>query len=345
MKWIIGILVAAIVAACFGKFLLHSPLLTFLTSAVALILLSKILGEATEQLCHHISQNSAGFINVTLSNLAEIIIIFVAVKADRIDLVQAGIIGSMIGNLLLILGMAVVFGTQRNGDMRFFPGTATLYGNLFFLVGATLALPTLFSAVIPTAREGSFTNVLAIMLAGAYVYFSVTSQKDSRIKHVKLQAAQLPHQWKALVTVIALVVSAVLCYIMSHFMVEEVEHISNGAGVSSLFIGYIVLPLLGNIAEHFVAVTAARKNMVDLSLAIALGSAAQVSMVVVPFAVLFGWLTNHPVTLQFPGYALVLLGLSLGAVKQVLSDCVLKKQEGMMLLALYSAFVICFFFT
>src|SRR3989344_1129082 len=171
-------------AAFIGRYLIGRPFVTFCASALALIILSKLMGDATEQLTEHIGQGLAGFFNVTLSNLAELIIIFVAVRSNMIELVQAGIVGSMIGNLLLVMGLSIYVGCRKNGSLSFNPQLGTLLINQLFLVSVTLLLPTLFADRIPANRQGTFSYLLAAMLVGAYIYYYCLSLSDKRFEKV-----------------------------------------------------------------------------------------------------------------------------------------------------------------
>ena len=285
---------AAMAAAFIGRYLIGRPFVTFCASALALIILSKLMGDATEQLTEHIGQGLAGFFNVTLSNLAELIIIFVAVRSNMIELVQAGIVGSMIGNLLLVMGLSIYVGCRKNGSLSFNPQLGTLLINQLFLVSVTLLLPTLFADRIPANRQGTFSYLLAAMLV--------------------------------------------------ELLVGEVEHVARVLELSPAFIGFIIVPLLGNIAEHMVGVVAAYKKMTELSLTMSVGSASQVGMVVAPCAVLFGYLTGNPITLNFTGLPIQLLVISIVGAIVVLRDSEWHKSEGVMMIALYAVIVIAFMF-
>jgi len=346
MKWLIGILAVAMLGAFGSHYFLHVPMITFLASAISLVILSKILGDATEQMSSHVGERIAGFLNVTLSNLAELIIIFVAVSANKITLVQAGIVGSIVGNLLLVMGCSIYFGCLKQGNLKLNSHTATLYINQLFLVGATLFLPTMFGSSIPEARHVPMSYIFACMLAGAYLYYNFLVVSDTRLKKVEQQAHEiLEYDWSIKFSVAVLCATATGAFFMSEFLVDEVDHVAESFGFTNAFVGFIILPLLGNVAEHAVAIFAARKGMAELSLSIAVGSASQVGMIVAPCAVLFGALTGNAVTLDFSGLPLHLLIVSFIAAFIVLRDNEWNKSEGVMLIAFYIAVVIGFSFT
>lgn len=344
MPWSVVVLASAMAIAVVSHFLVHVSIVIFLSSAVALILLSKFLGDATEELSHHIGERLAGLCNVSLSNLAELIIIFVAVKSNLIDLVQAGIVGSVIGNILFVMGLSIYLGCRKNGTLEFNHDTAMLFVNQLFLVGATLMLPTLFNDYIPNARQQGLSWVLALMLVVAYLYFYRLSLVDKRFRVIAAQEVELHRRRSRRWALTVLLACGVGAFFMSEFLVDEVEVVAHDFHLSTMFIGFIILPLLGNIAEHIVAVVAARKRKVELSLAISLGSAAQVAMIVAPAAVLFGFLLGNPVTLHFPNLPLAALSVSFLMTFVVLHDNKWNVNEGVMMLAFYAALVVCFAF-
>ena len=324
---------------------INFSLATFIFAALALVILSKILGDATEQLSLHVGEGVAGLVNVTLSNLAELIIIFVAIRSNLIELVQGGIVGSIVGNLLLVLGCSIYFGCKKHGRMVFNEQTRTLFVNQFFLVAVTLLLPTLFGARIPQERQQIFNDLLACVLAAMYFYFYRLSLKDARFHRVDEQAHSVEFKWEKTRTLSSLLGAATGAFFMSEFLIGEVKTIAEMLDVSQLFIGFILLPILGNIAEHAVAIVAARKGMTELSLAVAVGSASQVGMVVAPAAVFFGTILDNPVTLNFASLPYGLLIISFIGTYLVLRDGELHQNEGVMLLALYLMMVIAFAFS
>lgn len=345
MKCIAGIVCAAIVSAFLSHYVLNLPTLTFIASSLALVGLSKVLGDATENLSHHLGQNIAGFLNVTLSNIAEIIIIFVAVKANELELVTGGIVGSIIGNLLLVMGCSILAGCLKNGTLKFEKHTAKIFIRQFFLVTVALLLPTMFRDHIPESRHSLFSNILAIMLSGSYIYLYLHSLKSSSFKKINEQEQKLEHSWGKGFAVFVLALSGAGAFFMSELLVSEVEHVAGSLGLSKLFIGFIILPFLSNIAEHFIAIIAAWKNMTELSLAISVGSASQVGMVVAPTAVFFGMLTGNTFNLDFSSLPLGLLGISFLGSYLVLSDNEWEFSEGVLLILLYIIIAIAFGFS
>lgn len=346
MKKIIAVIAASMATAYASHYLFHLPVLTFFASAAALIFLSKVLGDATEHLSDHLGGQLAGLINVTLSNLAELIIIYVAVSKNMIDLVQAGIAGSIMGNLLLVMGVSIYFGCRKNGLLQYNQAMAWLQLKMLFLVCATLFLPTLFNDHISEIGQVDLSYILALMLPCAYIYFYRLSMTDKRFKEVREQSEKkMGEDWSTGFSFFVITLAAVGAFLMSELLVGEVESVAPSLGLSTGFVGFILIPILGNIAEHFVAVVAARKGMTELSLSIAVGSASQVGMVVAPAAVLFGVISGNPVTLHFAGLPLGAVIATFFATLLVLHDDKWEISEGVMLLALYFAIMVCFLFT
>lgn len=344
-KWFAGTAVFGVLAVI--SHLFDFSVCTFALSAITLIGLSKILGDATKQLSLYVGQHTAGFVNVTLSNLAELIIIFVAVKSNMIGLVRGGIVGSIIGNLLLVMGASIYLGCRKHRTLRFNTYTANLFINQFFMVVVALFLPTVFKEYIPEENRQLLTNILAVMLAGAYIYHCVISATDKRFEPIEEQAKvhDMEQKMSLIYSLTVLILSAVGAFFMSEFLVDEVNVVALHLSISPALIGFIVLPFLGNIVEHIVAVFAAMDKMAELSLAIAVGSASQVGMIVAPSAVLFGFFTGNLVTFDFGMLPLDLLAITFIGAFLVLRDGEWSTNEGVMLLQLYFAIVLLFIFT
>lgn len=343
--WLYAAIAAVMAVAAASHFWWQITMVTFFSSALALIGLSKLLGEATEQLVRYFGQNVAGLMNVTLSNLAEVIIIWVAIRENHLELVQAGIVGSIFGNLMLVMGSSIWIGCHKHGTMTFHEDVATLYINQLGVVAITLMLPSIFNGYIPAAKGPSVSIILAAVLVLVYLYYYRLAQKDKRFAKIDEHFEKLNHRWSKTHALLILILTAIGAFGMSELLVGEVSAVSRQLGLSAMFIGFVMLPLLGNIAEHFVALIAARREMTELSLAISVGSAAQVGMVVAPIAVLFGLINGTPFMLDFSGLPLKILMISLVMAFIVLRDNKWNINEGVMLVALYVVTVATFAFT
>lgn len=346
MKKILSILLAiSMVIALFSNYLLAYPLGTFISSACSLVILAKFMGDATEHLAFHVGERFAGLVNVSLGNLAEIIIIFTAVRSGMVDLVKAGIVGSVVGNVLLVMGLSIIIGCRKNHVIKLNASTVTLYINQLFLVGAILILPSIFSEDTPNNYKLIQSYWLAAVLAGAYIFYSVVFSQDERMKSVHAQAhKKIFNGWTLKNSIITLVATSVAAFFMSELLIGDVEVLVEDYKLSNAMLGFMLIPLLGNVAEHFVAVTAAWKGLGELSLSVAVGSASQVGMVVAPAAVLFGAIYGTPLTLDFSGLPFQLLLISLVATFIVLRDNQWRTSEGIMLIVCYLAIMLCFSF-
>ncbi len=345
---LVALSVLFVAVAILSHYVFDSSLVTFICSASALILLSKFMGEATEHLAHHVGESYAGLVNVSLGNLAELIIIFTAVRSGMIELVKAGIVGSVVGNTLLVMGISVIVACRKGVVVKLKPETVALYINQLFLVGAILILPSVFSEHTPVDKRPMQSYLLAAMLSGAYVLYSIIFHRDERMKLVHNQASEAVKKtyngWSGRRSIIILLVTSAVTFFVSDLLINEVEPIAHHFNLSNAMLGFMLLPLLGNVAEHFVAVTAAWKGLAELSLSVAVGSASQVGMIVAPAAVLFGAIYGVEVTLDFSGLPFQLLLITLVAAYIVLRDNQWRRSEGIMLLVCYLAIMLCFTF-
>jgi Ca2+:H+ antiporter len=338
------ILFVCMATSYLSKTILQISLLTFATSGLSLAIFSRYSGMATEELVKYLGQRLAGLVNVTLSNLPELIIIFVAILHNKTELVQGGIIGSMIGNLLLVLGFSIVVGCKRNGTMRLDKGTVSFFLVEIVIVGVVYFCFSVASGMMLPEKRQTCNLILAILFVVGYFGFMIFLPPKERLQAVNEQAEKLDHRWPWQTAVAVLTGSVVGTLGMSHLMIGEVEAVSKTLGWSQQFMGMVVVPFMGNIAEHSVAVTAAYKKLTDLSMAISLGSATQVGMVVAPVAVLFGLLTGKPVMLYFPLFAGVFLVGAVVCVVIVLRDNLWSLREGYMLLFIMSAITTLLYF-
>ncbi|MFA6588577.1 MAG: hypothetical protein WCT08_05960 [Patescibacteria group bacterium] len=344
MAWIFWVVIITLITSAIGRFFLNSSEVNFISSAISLIFISKLLGEATQHLARYLGQKKAGLLNVTLSNLPEIIIIYAAIRANQIELVQGGIVGSIIGNLLLVLGFSIILGCKKNGTMKFQASTGTYFITQLMVVGVTLLLPSLFANRIPVGNQQIFSNLLSYVLIVVYLCYFLFFLDKERMGVVNEQAEKMDGTWSKKASLATLIIMTAAAYWQSENLVMEVEAVSQSLNISKAMIGFIILPVLGNIAEHVSAIMSARKGLIELSLAISVGSASQVGMIVAPLAVILGTLTGNPITLNFAGLPFGLLAISLVATYIVLRDNKWNMIEGIMLIVLYFNMTLAFFF-
>lgn len=351
-RWLLASVIMAMLTAIIANALDWPIYLSFGAPALCLIGLSVILGKATTQLSNYVGPRTAGLVEVSLSNLAELIIIFNALNAGMLDLVLAGIMGSMLGNLLLIQGLSSFVACKRRakidqekiGTLPYSPAVSTLYVTQLFVATILLSLPTICRRFIPDEREMAFSNILAVMLVLSYVFYYWLSFHDARFKEVAKQARALDHEWSKKKTIMVILAAGLSTFAMSKILVGQVEAVSLSLDLSPFFLGFVLLPILGNLSEQSVAVVAAYQQKAELSLSISLGSASQVSLVIAPAAVLFSNLTGNPLTLQFSVIALIFLFASFTAVAQTMKDHRYNPEGGPMLITCYVAFCVGLYF-
>jgi len=323
------------------------PSLIFVASAIGVIPLAGLIGEGTEALAAHTGPRLGGLLNATLGNAAELIIAIFALRRGLIDLVRASITGSILGNLLLVLGAALLLGGLKNGVQKFDRRHAGLDATLLILSVIALGIPSLFNFAI----EPNFASVeglsvgasIAILLIyGLVILHSLTSRTHEGDPIAR--EAHPPSGWSVRRAVGVLVVSVAFIALLSEFLVGSVEGVTRSLGLSEFFLGIILIPIVGNVAEHLVAVQVALKNKMDLSLSIAIGSSLQVALFVAPILVFVSLLFGHPLALEFNGFELAAVGAAALITAFVSLDGESNWLEGAMLLAVYAILALAFFF-
>ena len=347
MKWINLLLIFAPIAIL-GELLHWSPNLLFITSALAVIPAAGLLGEATEELATHTGPRVGGLLNATLGNAAELIISIFAIRAGLLELVKASITGSIIGNILLVTGLSILVGGLKHGTQHFNRAEAGVNATQLLLSVLALAVPSLFFFAhtenvgpVEWLSLGTAVAMLVIYVLGLLFVFRYT-RVDAALAH----EVEEEHGggWGLRRALGVLLAATILIAVLSEVLVGAVEHAGETMGISEFFIGIIVVPLVGNVAEHLVAVQAALKNKMDLSMTVSLGSSLQVALFVAPVLVFLSLLIGNPLTLVFNQFELVALfgGTLIAAFVAV--DGESNWLEGAQLLALYTVLALAFFF-
>ena len=322
-----------------------APLLIFAASALAVVPLSGLLGDATEELAGRTGPRVGALLNATLGNAAELIITTLAIKEGLLELVRASIVGSVIGNLLLVAGAAIIAGGLKHGLQRFETRSAVMNSSLLIMAAFVLALPSFFNYTI----EPNSANVewLSLFTAGIIIVMYVLSMVYSlTARHAEpiARPSALPHQGSLRGAVGMLVIATVLIAAMSEFLVGAVEPMVQQLGISELFVGIILVPIIGNVAEHVVAIEVATKNHMDLSMGIALGSSLQVALFVAPLLVFISLLFGHPLTLEFTTFEVAAMLASCFIAAHVAMDGETNWLEGVLLVSLYLVMAAGFYF-
>ena len=344
--------------AVFLEFLHVGYVILFVVAAIALIPLAKLIGDATEHLATHYGSTLGSLINVTFGNAAEIIIAIVAINAGLLELVKASITGSILGNIMLIFGLSMIAGGFRHKEQLFNKENAGLQVSLIFLALIGLAIPTILSS---TMIEGTdvenqskiqiLSDSVAILLLFVYVvgiiftffthkHLFVVPHSDSSDEHNERDHKQ----WSKKKSFLMLGVSMVGVIVVSEILVGSVEETGREFGFGEMFVGAIIVGIVGNAAEHSSAIVLARKGKMDLSIGIAAGSGTQIALFVVPILVLVGIVLGQPFTLEFTLYELVTLFLAAIIMNLIAFDGKSNWFEGIMLTSVYIIIAIGFFF-
>jgi Ca2+:H+ antiporter len=323
-------------------------------SALAIVPLSGFLGRATEELAAYTGPTLGGLLNATLGNLAELIIAILALRAGLVDLVKASITGSILGNLLLVLGAAQLAGGLRHKVQRFSVALAGLSISLLVMAVIGLVIPALFHAT-HTDPTRELTRRMSIGVAGMLIVGYVLSLVYSMGTHKSVfgEARDVAHEthasthgpgWSLARSTVVLGASAGFIGWLSEILVGSTQEAIKHAGMSEVFIGLIVVPIIGNAAEHSSAVLMAMKNRMDLAVSIAMGSSAQVALLIAPVLVFVGLAFGQPMDLAFSTFEVVSIALAVAVATTVVRDAESNWLEGAILLLVYGMLAVAFFF-
>ena len=346
LRWLLLLIPVAILAE-----VLHwDAVIVFVTSALAVIPLAGLMGEATEVLAEKTGPRVGGLLNATLGNAAELIITLFAINAGLLDLVRASIIGSILGNVLLVMGLSILVGGLKHGVQKFDRAHVGVDATMGILAVIALSVPSFFNAAIEPDKirveELSLTTAVAMIVI--YVLAIIYSLRSRSTEETDSGPAVPPSHsgphWSTKQALGVLALATVGIAIMSEFLVGSVEPVTQQLGFSEFFVGIIIIPFIGNVAEHVVAVEVALKNKMDLSLSIALGSSLQIALFVAPVLVFISPLLNNALTLEFNAFEVLALTSAAIIAAFVALDGESNWLEGAMLLAVYVIIALAFFF-
>ena len=320
----------------------------FATSALAIIPLAKLLGEATEVLADKSGPRIGGLLNATFGNAAELIITLSAIRAGQIQLVLASLTGSILGNLLLVLGFAMLFGGLKNGRQMFDRRDVDIDATMTILALIAMTVPSLFSLYIADSvrvEELSLTTAATMLILYIlFVIYTLRACTREKCDAVTVREALPVHAWSAGKSMLIMGLAMAGIALMSELLVASVEAATDTLGLTPFFVGIIIVPIIGNVAEHLVSVQAAMENKMDLSLSIALGSSLQIALFVTPVLVFASLVLGSPMTLQFNQLELIALTAASIISALVSLDGESNWLEGAMLLAVYGILGLAFFF-
>lgn len=355
-------LVIALPAAVVAKLLDFSPAVLFITSAIAVIPLAGLVGRSTEVLAESVGGSKGALLNATFGNIAEFLIAALLVLNGELAVLKASITGSIIGNLLLLLGVAMIIAAHDKGEVKI-TLTSQVQSTMLFLSIGILILPTVFSyrPESSTNRLDEVSGLVALILFATYALSLLFMLKTNRSLFRTDSPEEKPDEkseqdkgaeeetesgraWSVKGAIIVLAVATALVAIAAEFVASSVQEAGASLGLHSGFIGFVILPLVGNAAEQFSALALAVKDRLGVATEIAVGASMQLAMLVVPALVLLGALTGHPIELVFSALELTALAIATLLARQLLDDGKTNWLEGVMLLGLYVAFAGAVFF-
>jgi Ca2+:H+ antiporter len=336
-----------------AHFLEWGDLIVFITAALAILPLAAWMGTATEEITVVVGPGIGGFLNATFGNATELIIALVALNAGLIDVVKASITGSIISNLLLVMGLSMLLGGIRYKEQTFESVVARVNASSMNLAVIAILLPTAMNYTSIGISEATVQNlslavaIVLILVYGLTLLFSMKThaylyevgvaeiEDDDEVIHEK------PNVW--LWTGVLLVCTLLVAW-ESELLVDSLEVATSKLGLSALFTGVILVPIIGNAAEHATAVTVAMKNKMDLSMSVAVGSSMQIALFVAPVLVIAGWIFGQPMDLDFNPFELVAVAVSVLIANSISSDGKSNWLEGTLLLAAYTVLGFAFYF-
>lgn len=349
MSWLLVFVPIAIGLEVFAP---ERYLLVFLASSLAILPLAGWMGRATEHLADRMGEGVGGLLNATFGNAAELVIALAALRAGLHDVVKASIIGSIIGNILLVLGAAMLAGGVRYPEQHFNATGARSQATMLTLVATTLILPAAYHAALGDKAAdgvGSLSISISVTLLIVYLLYLVFTL----VTHSSLFAGTATREdseahdspWPVRRAILVLVVATAFIAWMSEILVGAIEPTAHEFGLSNAFIGVFVVAILGNAAEHSTAIGAAMKDRMDLALSIAIGSSVQVALFVAPVLVLTSLVVGpRPMDMTFPAGLVLSVLLAVLITGQVAGDGRSDWLKGVQLLAVYLVMGLTYFF-
>jgi len=332
----ISVALAVIIAAAAGALALISAANTivFLVSAAALVALAWVVGVATEQLGASAGPKVGGVLNATFGNAAELIITIFAIRAGQLEVATASITGSILGNTLLVLGASFFIGGLKNGLQSFNQRVAGMNASMLALAVIGLGIPTLFGHVADHADVQAVSDITAGILLTLYVLMLVFYFRTPEVAHVSGHDLTGPH-WPGRLAMLLLLLSTGAVAVISDVFVGTLDAVISDVGISAVFLGLIIVPLVGNIAENIVGIKIAYQNDMDFSMLVSLGSSLQIALGVAPALVFISLLTPHHFDLLFPLVQVVSLAAAAFITALIASDGESNWLEGAQLMAVY----------
>jgi len=325
--------------------------LEFFSSCLAIVPLAGLMGRATEFLSERLGTALGALLNATFGNACEFIIALAALRAGLDDVVKASITGSIIGNMLLVLGASMFAGGLKHKTQTFNRVATSTSATLLALSAISLMVPSIFHHFSKSlGNEDELAIGISIILLLIYVLSLVFSLKTHRHLYTRGEMSESTHfaigthGWSNQTSIVVLLVATILVAFLSEFLVHGVEHVATELHINKIFIGVILVAIIGNAAEHSTAVYMAMRNKMDLSISVALGSGAQIALLVAPLLVFISFFMGHTMTLFFSEFEVMAVVVSVVILGYVTNDGECNWLEGAQLLAVYAILATAFFY-
>ncbi|KAF9437385.1 hypothetical protein BGZ76_000920 [Entomortierella beljakovae] len=324
------------------------PVAVFVLNFIAIIPLAKLLGYATEEIAMRLGENLGALLNASFGNAVELILCIIALKEGKIDVVQASVIGSILSNLLLVLGFCFVCGGFKFQSQKFNQTAAQTSASLLSLSCMSLLVPTAFNATAKgldqtdnIQRLSYGTSLVLLIVYSLYLLFQLKTHTHLYATDKEDEEEPVLPLWLGILMLFVVTIIVAFC---AEYLVGSIEGLSVTWNISPTFIGLILLPIVGNAAEHVTAVSVAMKNKMDLAIGVAIGSSMQIALFVTPLMVIIGWIIHQPMTLFFNTFETCVMFFSVLIVNYLIQDGESNWLEGAMLLSTYLIIAIAFFF-
>ncbi len=347
-QWLYALIAVTTLLSAGAHYLSENESIRFASASLSLLFWAALMGKATETVAHYAGERLGGFLNATFGNAAELIIAIFLVKEGYFDMVKASITGSIIGNMLLVLGLSLLFGGLRYKMQSFNPMLAGHNASLMLLSVIALFIPAAFLNELDAVE----TELLSLIIAGVlilcyflWLFFSLGTHRkelgesldglpDSPEGGAPRDEGESP-DWSRGVSILLLIISTVFVAIQSEWLVGSVEAVAHTLGWSELFIGAFLIAIIGNAAEHSAAIFLALKNRIGAAVEIAIGSSLQVALFVAPVLIFISLLFGKPMDLVFTGYELAAVAVAAFIAKSISRDGSTNWYEGVLLLSVY----------
>ncbi len=330
-------------------FFTDNSTLTFITATLSIIPLAQLIGYATKEITLQTTPATAGFLNATFGNAVELIIAILALRRGLLQTVQASLIGSIIGNLLLLIGLSVFFGGLKFKEQKFNKVAVGISSTMLIIAVVGLAIPTLFSLAVRAdpLQEAIISDAVAAVLA--IIYFAGLLFAFFTHKHYYDASDEMrEHHERPTITIktasIILLFATLFVAFQSELMVRDIEHAASSIGFTQTFVGVVIIAILANIAEKMNAIHFARENKLDVALEIGLSSAIQIALFVVPILVFVSRIFNFQFSLVFSLFEIVAMFFAVMIVNYLSADGRCNWLEGAQLISVYLIIAIAFFF-